>query len=420
MVVPLIIVIVVSLIFSAFFSGMEIAFLSSNKLKLEIEKKQSRVFNFIAGLFSRHAGQYITTILVGNNIALVVYSMFMSRLIQHWLGVTADGELSGVSFLIETVVSTVIIIYTAEFVPKAVVRLNPNFYYRTFAVPLYLLYLLFYPLAKIVTFMVTVLLRMFGLPMNVHQSLGSFDRVDLEHLLDEASEGDQECENEKEIKLFQNALDFSDLLVRDCMVPRVDIEAIDRHASVSELTERFIDTHYSRLLVYEESIDNIIGYVNTKTLFRRPETIDSMIKQVDYVPESMPVQKLLTNFIKQHHGVAVVIDEFGGTAGMVTIEDILEEIFGEIEDEHDDHYLMEKKTGDKEFILSGRLEVKYLNEKYRLGIPESDDYDTLAGYVIDRYQGIPGAGETIVTDSMKIRVLRVDASRVELLRVTLL
>ena len=420
MVLPLIIVVIVSLIFSAFFSGMEIAFLSSNKLKLEIEKKQSRVFNFIAGLFSRHAGQYITTILVGNNIALVVYSMFMSRLIQHWLGVTAEGELSGVSFLIETVVSTVIIIYTAEFVPKAVVRLNPNFYYRTFAVPLYLLYLLFFPIAKIVTFIVTLLLRMFGLPMNVHQSLGSFDRVDLEHLLDEASESDQECENEKEIKLFQNALDFSDLLVRDCMVPRVDIEAIDRHSSVSELTERFIDTHYSRLLVYEESIDNIIGYVNTKTLFRRPETIDSMIKQVDYVPESMPVQRLLTSFIKQHHGVAVVIDEFGGTAGMVTIEDILEEIFGEIEDEHDDHYLVEKKTGDQEFILSGRLEVKYLNEKYRLGIPESDDYDTLAGYVIDRYQGIPGTGETIVTDAMKIRVLRVDASRVELLRVTLL
>ncbi len=420
MVLPLIIVVVVSLMVSAFFSGMEIAFLSSNKLKLEIEKKQSRVFNFVAGVFSRHAGQYITTILVGNNIALVVYSMFMSRLIQHWLGVTPSGELSGFSFVIETVVSTVIIIYTAEFVPKAVVRLNPNFYYRTFAVPVYLFYLLFYPIAKIVTFIVTLLLRLFGLPLNVHQSLGGFDRVDLEHLLDEASESEQECENEKEIKLFQNALDFSDLLVRDCMVPRVDIEAIDRHSSVAELTERFIDTHYSRLLVYEESVDNIIGYVNTKTLFRRPESIDSMIKQVDYVPESMPVQKLLTSFIKQHHSVAVVIDEFGGTAGMVTIEDILEEIFGEIEDEHDDHYLVEKKTGDKEFILSGRLEVKTLNEKYRLGIPESDDYDTLAGYVIDRYQGIPGVGETIVTDSMKIRVLRIDASRVELLRVTLM
>ena len=420
MILPLVVVVVVSLMVSAFFSGMEIAFLSSNKLKLEIEKKQSRAFNFVASLFSRHAGQYITTILVGNNIALVVYSMFMSRLIQQLLGLIPAGGISSFSFLIETVVSTVVIIYTAEFIPKAVVRLNPNFYYRTFAVPVYLFYLLFYPISKIVTFIATLLLRMFGLPLNTRQSLKSFDRVDLEHLLDEASESEQEYENEKEIRLFQNALDFSDLLVRDCMVPRVDIEAIDRDCSIAELTERFVDTHYSRLLVYEESIDNIIGYVTTKSLFRRPESIDSMIKQVDYVPESMPVQKLLTSFIKQHHAVAVVIDEFGGTAGMVTIEDILEEIFGEIEDEHDDRYLVEKKTSDKEFILSGRLEVKYLNEKYRLGIPESSDFDTLAGYVIDRYQGIPEAGETIITDSMKIRVLRVDASKVELLRITLL
>lgn len=420
MILPLVVVVVVSLMVSAFFSGMEIAFLSSNKLKLEIEKKQSRAFNFVAGLFSRHAGQYITTILVGNNIALVVYSMFMSRLIQRLLGLIPAGGVSNFSFLIETVVSTVIIIYTAEFIPKAVVRLNPNFYYRTFAVPVYLFYLLFYPISKIVTFVATLFLRMFGLPLNTRQSLKSFDRVDLEHLLDEASESEQAYENEKEIRLFQNALDFSDLLVRDCMVPRVDIEAIDRDCSIAELTERFVDTHYSRLLVYEESIDNIIGYVTTKSLFRRPESIGSIIKQVDYVPESMPVQKLLTSFIKQHHAVAVVIDEFGGTAGMVTIEDILEEIFGEIEDEHDDRYLVEKKTSDKEFILSGRLEVKYLNEKYRLGLPESNDFDTLAGYVIDRYQGIPEAGETIITDSMKIRVLRVDASKVELLRITLL
>lgn len=414
------IVVVVSLMFSAFFSGMEIAFLSSNKLKLEIEKKQDRVFHFIAGLFSRHPGQYITTILVGNNIALVVYSLFMSRLIQQCLGLLPAEGVDRFSFLIETVVSTVIIIYTAEFVPKAVVRLNPNFYYRTFALPVYLFYLLFYPIARLVTLMAVWLLRLFGLRLNTRQSFTGFDRVDLEHLLDEASEGEVECENEKEIRLFQNALDFSDLLVRDCMVPRVDIEAIDRQGTIPELTERFIDTRYSRLLVYEDSIDNIVGYVTTKSLFRRPESIDAILKQVDYVPESMPVQKLLTSFIKQHHGVAVVIDEFGGTAGMVTIEDILEEIFGEIEDEHDDHSLVEKQMGDKEFVFSGRLEVKFLNEKYRLGLPESDDYDTLAGYVIDRYQGIPQVGETIVTDSMKIRILRGDVARVELLRITLL
>lgn len=420
MILPLVIVVVVSLMVSAFFSGMEIAFLASNKLKLEIEKKQSRAFSFVAGLFSRHAGQYITTILVGNNIALVVYSLFMSRLIQQLLGIVPGDGLSHFSLLIETVVSTVVIIYTAEFIPKAVVRLNPNFYYRIFALPVYLFYLLFYPISKIVTLIATLLLRLFGLPLNTRQGFKSFDRVDLEHLIDVASESEIQYENEKEIRLFQNALDFSGLLVRDCMVPRVDIEAVECGSTMTELTERFVDTRYSRLLVYRESVDNIVGYVTTKSLFRRPESIDAILKQVDYVPESMPAQKLLTSFIKHHHAMAVVIDEFGGTAGIVTIEDILEEIFGEIEDEHDDHYLVEKQPGDKEFILSGRHEVKYLNEKYRLGIPESGDFDTLAGYVIDRYQGIPGAGEIIVTDSMKIRVLRVDASKVELLRITLL
>ena len=223
----------------------------------------------------------------------------------------------------------------------------------------------------------------------------------------------------RDIRLFQNALDFSGLLVRDCMVPRVDIEAIDRTDSIRELTSRFIDTHFSRLPVYEENIDRIIGYVNTKSLFRQPATIDEILQQIDYVPESMPVQKLLTAFIKKRHSVAVVIDEFGGTAGMITIEDILEEIFGEIEDEHDDPGLVEKQMGDGEFIFSGRLEVEYINGKYHLDIPESDEYDTLAGYVIDRYQGIPSAGETILDGGRKIRVLRTESSKIELLRITL-
>lgn len=212
---------------------------------------------------------------------------------------------------------------------------------------------------------------------------------------------------------------FSGLLVRDCMVPRVDIEAIERTESIKTLTERFIDTHFSRLPVYEENIDRIVGYVNTKSLFKQPSSIDEILQQIDYVPESMPAQKLLTSFIKKGHSVAVVIDEFGGTAGMITIEDILEEIFGEIEDEHDDPSLVEKQMGEGEFIFSGRLEVEYINEKYHLGIPESDEYDTLAGYVIDRYQGIPAVGETILDGNRKIRVLRTELSKIELLRITL-
>ena len=340
--------------------------LASNKLKLEIEKSRSPLFSYIAGLFSRHSGQYITTILVGNNIALVIYSLQMSILIHLLLDLFGWHVSSGGSFLIETVLPTIIIIFVAEYIPKAVVRINPNFYYRSFAVPVFLFYLLFYPLARITTFISTLILRIFGLPVNTRQGTQTFDRLDLAHLIDEASESDEPSDQDKDMKLFQNALDFSDLLVRDCMVPRVDIEAIERTESIKTLTERFIDTHFSRLPVYEESIDHIVGYVNTKSLFKQPTSIDEILQKIDYVPESMPAQKLLTLFIRSRHSIAVVIDEFGGTAGMVTIEDILEEIFGEIEDEHDSQDLVEKKMSDNEYLFSGRLEIEYVNEKYRL------------------------------------------------------
>lgn len=418
MLLSTLILVVVSIVISAFFSGMEIAFLASNKLKLEIERKQSRAFDFIVGLFSRHPGQFITTILVGNNIALVVYSLQISYLLQNILPIEVSAQGSGSAFLVETLISTVVIIFTAEFIPKAVVRLNPNFYYRMFAVPVYLFYLLFYPLSKVTTLLSTLVLRLFGLPMGSERGTRTFDRVDLAHLLDQAAENDQVAENEKDIRLFQNALDFPELEVRDCMVQRVDIEAVDEECPIDELTRQFVSTHFSRLLVYRESIDHIIGYVNTKSLFHNPTSIGQIMKQVDYVPESMPAQKLLATFIKQHHSVAVVIDEFGGTAGMITIEDILEEIFGEIEDEHDSSELVEKQLGTSEFIFSGRLEVEYLNEKYTLEIPESDDYDTLAGYVISLHQGIPQVGEVIDALGKKIKVLRMDSSKIALLRMT--
>ena len=413
------ITVVVSLILSAFFSGMEIAFLSSNKLKLEIERKRSRLFGYIAGLFAKYPGQYITTILVGNNVALVVYSLQMSVLIQAGLHAAGISPGDGGSYLIETLVSTAIILFAAEFVPKAVVRLNPNFYYRSFALPVYFFYLLFYPVAKLTTLVSAGILKGAGLPLRRDQSISTFDREDLAHLLDEAAEDSEQTQNEKDIRLFQNALDFSDLLVRDCMVPRVDIEAVEQGCSVEEATRQFIDTQFSRLPVYRDNIDNIVGYINTKSLFRYPRSIGEILNKIDYVPESMPAQKLLTLFIRSRHSIAVVIDEFGGTAGMVTIEDILEEIFGEIEDEHDSQDLVEKKMSDNEYLFSGRLEIEYVNEKYRLDFPESENYDTLAGYVIDKYQGIPSAGETILSDNKRIKILRTNASRIELMRVTI-
>ena len=413
------ITVVVSLILSAFFSGMEIAFLSSNKLKLEIERKRSRLFGYIAGLFAKYPGQYITTILVGNNVALVVYSLQMSVLIQAGLHAAGISPGDGGSYLSETLVATAIILFAAEFVPKAVVRLNPNFYYRSFALPVYFFYLLFYPVAKLTTLVSVGILKMAGLPLRRDQSISTFDREDLAHLLDEAAEDSEQTQNEKDIRLFQNALDFSDLLVRDCMVPRVDIEAVEQGCSVEVATRQLIDTQFSSLPVYRDNIDNIVGYINTKSLFRYPRSIGEILNKIDYVPESMPAQKLLTLFIRSRHSIAVVIDEFGGTAGMVTIEDILEEIFGEIEDEHDSQDLVEKKMSDNEYLFSGRLEIEYVNEKYRLDFPESENYDTLAGYVIDKYQGIPSAGETILSDNKRIKILRTNTSRIELMRVTI-
>lgn len=415
----ILIIVVISLAVSAFFSGMEIAFLSSNKLKLEIDKKQNRVFNFIAGLFSRYPGQYITTMLVGNNIVLVIYSLYMSMLIKNLLGVGGEEFLGDATLLVETIISTVVIIFAGEFIPKTVVRFNPNFYYRIFAVPIYIIYIVLYPIAKFSTLLSALILRICGIKKDQSSRINVFDRNDLASLIDESSDVENENETDKDIKLFQNALDFSDLTVRDCMVQRIDIEAVDTDCTIPELTERFTDTNFSRLLVYEGNIDNVIGYVNTKSLFREPSSIKDIIKPIDYVTESMLAQKLLTVFIKKHHSVAVVIDEFGGTAGMVTIEDVLEEIFGEIEDEHDSHDNVDKKISDNEFLLSGRLEVDYLNEKYGLDIPESEDYDTLAGYVIFNYQGIPAAGETIEIDDKKIKVLRSTSSKLELVRLTI-
>lgn len=415
--VSLIIVILTCLLFSAFFSGMEIAFTSANKLKLEIEKKRSSTFERIVNVFLRDPGQYITTILVGNNIALVIYSLNMTLLLNVIFAGMGFASGGGWHILLETVVSTVVIIFIGEFMPKALVRNNPNFFLRIFAAPLYFIYILLYPIAKFSTWLSVGLLRLFGLKIKPEHNIQGFDRVELEHLVDEAAEYEQE-KTDTEIKLFQNAMDFSDLRVRDCMVPRVDIEAIDIHDSVENLAERFVESSYSRIFVYEGSIDNIIGYVTSKSLFTSPERISDVLKQVDFVPESLPAQTVLQGFIKKNRAIAVVIDEFGGTAGIVSMEDVLEEIFGEIEDEHDSHDLVEKVQEEGVYIFSGRLEVDHLNEKYDLGIPESEEYDTLAGYIIYYHEGIPEQGDQLQIDNKEIKVLRVNSSKLDLVKVT--
>ena len=397
---------------------MEIAFLNKNRLKLEIDRKQSRLFNFIAELFSRNQGQYITTILVGNNITLVVYSMCMSQLIRGvaymlgWQSVYSDG-----SFLLETIIPTIIVIFVAEYIPKSIIRANPNFYYRFFAPVIYMFYLLLYPIARFTTLLSYGLLRLFGRTPAEAEKQTEFDRTDLESLLD-ANNAENDADTEAEIKMFQNALDFADLRVRDCMVSRVDMEAVDiDETTIESLTERFVESKYSRIFVWRDNIDNIIGYVNSKSLFTSPKSIEQVLMKVDYVAETMPLQEMLTQFIKQKSNIAVVIDEFGGTAGIISLEDVLEQIFGEIEDEHDVEDMVEKQVGENEYVFSCRLDVDYLNEKYGLNIAESEEYDTLAGYIIYRYKELPTAGTQMEFDGLKIKILRTTRSRIELARV---
>lgn len=418
MILSSIIVVVVMLILSAFFSGMEIAFVSSNRLKMEIDRKHSRVFGYITDIFTRHSGQYITTILVGNNIALVIYSLYMSVLLQGIASAFGWTAFASGSILFETVVSTVIIIFTAEFIPKSVVKANPNFYLRTFIVPVFIMYVVLYPIAKLTTGISYLILRIFGQKVSDAHPVPHFNREDISTLLEDNT--DAENGEENEIKLFQNVLDFPDLCVRDCMVPRVDIEAVEFDCPISELTGRFAETQFSRIFVYRESIDNIVGYVNSKSLFHNPARLQDVMMPVSFVPETMPLQRLMTDFIKRRSYIAVVIDEFGGTAGIISLEDMLEEIFGEIEDEHDSQDMVEKRVGEGEYVLSGRLEVEYLNEKYGLGIEESKEYDTLAGYVIYNYEGIPAASEVLTVGNKQIRILRSSQSRVDLVRIKLL
>lgn len=413
-----IVIILLMLLLSAFFSGMELAFLNKNRLKMEIDRKQSRLFDYLADLFARNQGQYITTILVGNNITLVIYSMCMSqviRVVAYMLG--WDNVYSEGSFVLETIIPTIIVIFVAEYLPKSVVRSNPNFYYRFFAPVIFVFYLLLYPLARFTTLLSYALLRLFGRTPAEAERQTEFDRTDLESLLD-ANNNETQNDSDTEIKMFQNALDFADLRVRDCMVSRVDVEAVDiDHTTIESLTDRFVESKYSRIFVWRESIDNIIGYVNSKSLFKSPATIEQVLMDVDYVAETLPLQDMLTLFIKQKSNIAVVIDEFGGTAGIISLEDVLEQIFGEIEDEHDVEELVEKQIGDGEYVFSCRLEVEYLNEKYGLGIEESDEYDTLAGYIISRYQELPAAGTQMEFDGMRIKIMRTTRSRIELAKV---
>ena len=409
------ILILVSILFSAFFSGMEIAFVSSNKLRIEIDRKQKKVFAGLISFFTKHPSRFIATMLVGNNIALVIYgitfAMLLEEPLRNILGANAEAAL----LLVQTLISTLLILLLAEFLPKTLFRINPNNSLRLMSVPIMLFYGILYPVTLLTigisNFTMKYLLRV---KPDTVAAEPVFGKVDLDHFLTDVKQEQTTFGVETgDLKIFKNALEFSGLKVRECMIPRTEVIALEVEASQEDLTERFIETGLSRILIYSDTIDKVIGYVNSKDLFKKPTRIKSHLKPIQIVPETLPVNKLLTGFIKDGKSIALVVDEFGGTSGLITTEDIIEEIFGEIEDEHDTSDLVESLLEKNRFLLSGRHEIDYLNEKYFLDIPVSEEYDTLAGYIIYHYESIPEKETSVELDNFLITITDVSSNRIE-------
>ena len=383
-----IIIILFSIITSAFFSGMEIAFISANKLHIELEKKRKGFFSNILGKITQNSSKFITTMLVGNNISLVIYSYFMGKVIIAYLGMS--------SILVQTFISTIIILVTAEFLPKAIFRVYANETLKIFALPAYFFYLLLYSFSYLINGISDFFLKfIFSTDKDQHQT--AFSKEELGDYITEQLENgnDSEEEIDSEIQIFQNALEFQKVKAREIMVPRTEILAIEIHESVSKLSELFIKSGYSKILVYKTSLDDIIGHVNAFELFKKPKTIKSILLPIEIVPESMMISDVLNSLTRKRKSIAVVVDEYGGTSGMITVEDVVEELFGEIEDEHDVQELIDVRINDNEFKLSARLEIDYLNEEYSINIPKEEAYETLGGFIINQTENIPQKGEEL-------------------------
>ena len=401
-----IIIILFSIITSAFFSGMEIAFISANKLHIELEKKRKGFFPNILGKITQNSSKFITTMLVGNNISLVIYSYFMGKVIIAYLGMS--------SILVQTFISTIIILVTAEFLPKAIFRVYANETLKIFALPAYFFYMLLYSFSYLINGISDFFLKfIFSTDKDQHQT--AFSKEELGDYITEQLENgnDSEEEIDSEIQIFQNALEFQKVKAREIMVPRTEILAIEIHESVSKLSELFIKSGYSKILVYKTSLDDIIGHVNAFELFKKPKTIKSILLPIEIVPESMMISDVLNSLMKKRKSIAVVVDEYGGTSGMITVEDVVEELFGEIEDEHDVQELIDVRINDNEFKLSARLEIDYLNEEYSINIPKEEAYETLGGFIINQTENIPQKGEELYILNYQIIILNVSSSKIE-------
>lgn len=415
-------ILILTIILSGFFSGMEIAFFSSNKLRIEIDKQRGLVSGTIFSRFLNKPSELIATLLIGNNIALVLYGIAIAILLEPLITGVSPAAVSsdGLLLVIQTIIATGIILVASEFIPKIVFRLNPNGVLRVFAVPTIMFHYLFYPVARLFIWMSKLFMKLL-FKIEMKDEKYAFSNLDLDNYLIEFSQENEETTAyEDEIQMIQNAMDFRTVKLRECMVPRTEIVAVDINDSLPNLNNLFIESGHSKVLVYDESIDNIIGYTHAFDLFKDPESIKSIVRPVVIVPESMLANKLMEKFIKNRKSIGVVVDEFGGTAGIITLEDVIEEIFGEIKDEFDTDELFEKQVSEYEFIFEARLEIHHLNETYGLELEESEEYNTLAGFILHHHENIPVPGEVININQYKFTIIDASETRLKKVRMNVL
>lgn len=400
---------------SAFFSGMEIAFVSSNRMLAEMDCEGNGIAKKIISKFYNHPNGFVSTMLVGNNIVLVVYGILVARLFDSTIFSSLDD---GMKVTADTLLSTLVILFTGEFLPKILFKNNANRLLSVFSVPAYLFYILLWPISRFSTLLSKCLLRIVGIRMEAEADDEGFSKVDLDYLVQSSIENAHSDEEiNEEVKIFQNALDFSDCKVRDCMVPRTEVNAVDvNDCTVDELMQKFVESGNSKIIVYEGDIDHIIGYIHSSEMFRNRDNWRQCVCKMPFVPETMAAQKLMHIFLQQKKSLGVVIDEFGGTSGIVSLEDIVEEIFGDIEDEHDSTKYIATQVGDNEYMLSARLEIDKVNDLFDLDLPESDDYMTVGGYILHEYQSFPKLNEVITIGRYEFRIIKSTMTKIELVK----
>ena len=415
-----IIAILITMVLSAFFSGMEIAFVSSNRLLMKVGKDQSGLAQHCLKVFYDNPNGFVSTMLVGNNIVLVVYGILFSRIFDGlWqlVGITNDATL----VMLDSVCSTLVILFTGEFLPKTLFKSNPNRLMSLFAPLAYLFYIVLWPVSRFSTLLSRLFLRMLSVKMDEGENDGTFTKIDLDYLVQSSIDNaPKDGEVEEEVKIFQNALDFPDLKVRDCMVPRTEINAVSYDCTVEELQQKFVESGNSKILIYKEDIDHIVGYIHSLELFRARDAWHDHIRQLPFVPETMAAQKLMQIFLGQKKSLGVVVDEFGGTSGIVSLEDIVEEIFGDIEDEHDSTNYVARQLQDGDYLLSGRLEIDKANELFNLGLPESGEYKTISGLILSAYQSFPKLNEVVTVGKYQFKIVKKTMTKIELVRLHLL